>query len=41
MGSRGIGQKKRNQIFKGFPGGSDGKQSAYNDGDLGSIPGFG
>ena len=22
----------------GFPGGSDGKESAYNAGDLGSIP---
>ena len=26
---------------KGFPGGSDGKESAYNAGDLGSIPGSG
>ena len=25
----------------GFPGGSDGKASAYNAGDLGSIPGSG
>ena len=25
----------------GFPGGSDGKASAYNAGDLGSIPGQG
>ena len=25
----------------GFPGGSDGKTSAYNAGDLGSIPGSG
>ena len=25
----------------GFPGGSCGKESAYNMGDLGSIPGFG
>ena len=25
----------------GFPGGSDGKESAYNEGDLGSIPGSG
>ena len=25
----------------GFPGGSDGKASAYNEGDLGSIPGSG
>ena len=28
-------------IFLGFPGGSDGKESAYNVGDLGSIPGLG
>ena len=33
-------------IFEGdqrseFPGGSDGKASAYNPGDLGSIPGLG
>ena len=26
--------------FLGFPGGSDGKESAYNVGDLGSIPGL-
>ena len=26
-------------ILLGFPGGSDGKASAYNAGDLGSIPG--
>ena len=25
----------------GFPGGSTGKESAYNVGDLGSIPGLG
>ena len=25
----------------GFPGGSDGRESAYNAGDLGSIPGLG
>ena len=25
----------------GFPGGSDGKESAYNSGDLGLIPGLG
>ena len=25
----------------GFPGGSDGKESACNAGDLGSIPGWG
>ena len=28
-------------VFTGFPGGSDGKASAYNAGDLGSIPGSG
>jgi len=27
--------------FMNFPGGSDGKVSAYNAGDLGSIPGSG
>ncbi|CAI9161789.1 unnamed protein product [Rangifer tarandus platyrhynchus] len=27
-------------IFRGFPGGSDGKASAYNAGDLGLIPGW-
>ena len=26
---------------KGFPGGSDGKESTCNEGDLGSIPGLG
>ena len=25
----------------GFPGGSDGKESSCNAGDLGSMPGFG
>ena len=28
-------------IFLGFPGGSAGKESACNAGDLGSIPGLG
>ena len=28
-------------FFLGFPGGSDGKASACNAGDLGSIPGLG
>ena len=28
-------------LYKGFPGGSDGKGSAYNAGDPGSIPGLG
>ena len=27
-------------VFLGFPGGSDGKESACNVGDLGLIPGF-
>ena len=29
------------EIEKDFPGGSDGKASVYNAGDLGSIPGLG
>ena len=28
-------------VFLGFPGGSDGKESACSVGDLGSIPGLG
>ena len=28
-------------VFLGFPSGSAGKESAYNEGDLGSIPGLG
>ena len=28
-------------VFLGFPGGSEGKESAYFAGDLGSIPGLG
>ena len=28
-------------VFLGFPGGSDGKESTCNEGDLGSIPGLG
>ena len=28
-------------MLAGFPGGSDGKESACNVGDLGSIPGLG
>ena len=28
-------------MFQDFPGGSDSKVSAYNAGDLGSIPGLG
>ena len=33
-----LGEDLRNI---GFPGGSDGKESVYNAGDLGSIPGLG
>ena len=29
------------EAYKVFPGGSDAKASAYNEGDLGSIPGLG
>ena len=32
---------RRNRKLYIFPGGSDGKTSAYNAGDLGSIPGSG
>ena len=34
---------QKHQFFgaQGFPGGSVGKESAYNVGDLGSIPGLG
>ena len=28
-------------LLKGFPGGSDGKESTYNAGDLSSVPGSG
>ena len=28
-------------VFMGFPGGSDGKESTCNEGDLGLIPGLG
>ena len=28
-------------VIVGFPGGSDDKESACNEGDLGSIPGWG
>ena len=32
---------KNDNYYKGFPGGSDGKVSACNAGDQGSIPGSG
>ena len=31
----------RTPVFLGFPGGSAGKESACNAGDLGSVPGLG
>ena len=34
-------QKHEVLVFKGFLGGSDGKESACNVGDLGLIPGLG
>ena len=40
----GILIKRRNlciDMHQGFPGSSDGKESARNAGDLGSIPGLG
>ena len=38
-----LGKRKRRYLLylKGFPGGLDGKESACNEGDLGSIPGLG
>ena len=30
-----------NPLLMGFPGGSDGKESACNEGGLGSVPGSG
>ena len=30
-----------NSFLVGFPGGSVGKESTYNEGDLGSVPGLG
>ena len=49
MASMAVGQrnKRKKNIFDvwhchlGFPGGSDGKESVYNAGCLGSIPGLG
>ena len=35
------GEKERYTILNDFSGGSDGKASVYNVGDLGSIPGSG
>ena len=40
MAQRSLGSKLVAE-FTDFPGGSDGKASVYNAGDLGSIPGWG
>ena len=37
----GIVNKAEGDVFLSFPGGSDGKASACDAGDLGSIPGLG
>ena len=36
-----TGRIDEHKVILDFPGGSDGKVSAYNAGDLGSIPGSG
>jgi len=35
-----IMKKQHPRAYSGFPGGSDGKESAYNVGDLGSVLGW-
>ena len=35
-----IMTKQPPRAYSGFPGGSDGKESAYNVGDLGSVLGW-
>ena len=37
----GINHNEKEYVYIGLPGGSDGKESACNSGDLGSIPGSG
>ena len=39
--SKSLPYKHKEMPFLGFPGGSDGKESACNTGDLGSILGLG
>ena len=34
----GINHNEKEYVYIGLPGGSDGKESACNSGDLGSIP---
>ena len=36
-----LGNSSSLEFLRDFPGGSDGKASVYNVGDLGSIPGLG
>ena len=36
-----LDQEDPTPVFLGFPRGTDSKESAYNVGDLGSIPGLG
>ena len=38
---RSLVRELRSHMLLGFPGGSDGEESACNVGDLGSIPGLG
>ena len=38
MTSEVLGDDSSSSSLAGFPGGSDGKESAYNVGDSGSIP---
>ena len=40
IGSKRAGHDWATNTYRGFPGGSAGKASACNEGDLGSIPGF-
>ena len=40
-GTLGLQQQQQQQGCKGFPGGSEVKESACNARDLGSIPGLG
>ena len=40
-GEKGSGRKEQCGQNRGFPGGSDGKESTCNEGDPGSIPGSG
>ena len=39
--STGVGDRLPTPVFLGFPHGSASKESAYNAGDMGSIPGLG